>query len=983
MVYVSPATVALTRAWYAWERRGRGVDRYGYPVPLEPPFAVFDPPQPAEPVDDARHPTWLSGLFERRRPAPQPEERKQEEPTIWPGIEDATEFRLCAPAGSARGRSLPSLVRAVAPAAPLAVEWVGFGDRVELRLACGERAAPILEQAVRALMPDAVLESVSPLVEEWPQDVAGQASIEFGLGREFVVPVVASGDSAAIALLVDALAAAEGEEAAVVQLLVDEVRSPWDRAILAATTTPTGAPFFADAPEVTNLAREKCSDLLFACVLRCAVRAASDDRAWDLVRRIAAAVTHERSPGRNELVPLAADDAADIEADVLLRRTFRSGMILSEPEVGLFARVPDGSVVERKLVRNAERTEPAPTCCREGGVLLGTNRHRGVETPVRLSLEARFRHVHVVGASGTGKSTLLLSMILQDIEAGHGLAVVDPHGDLVDAVLARCPDSSASDVVLVDPSDEAHVTGWNLLRASSELDKELLADDLVSAIRRQATSWGDQMTAVLNQAVLAVLSHPKGGTLLDLRMFLLDARFRENFLVEVRDEYLRDFWRHEFPLLIGRRPQTPILTRLNAFLRSRGVRDTVTAQPGIDIGALVRDRKILLARLAQGAIGHENAALLGSLLVASIHQATLARSRECDRSDFFLYLDEFHDVATPSMAALFSGARKFRLGVVAAHQDLSQLRTAGLELERAVLANAHTRICFRVGEDDARVLSRGFGRFDEADLTSLRTGHAIVRVGERGSECNVRVPPLPLLGPAAARERREALRQMSFAKYGSPRVVEEAVTEEPRAAPRDPSAAEETKTPPPRRPVEKREPTVPPTPPERSRTSAAAGQHRYLQEVIRGWGHEHGYRATVEHELPDGGRVDVFLERGDETLGCEIAVTTTLEHEVENVRKCLRAGLGTVALVSTRAGFLAKLRARLERELSAEDLARVEVCSPEGLFGLVSRQPLARERTTAGYRVRVEIARPGVAGEQERRIAEVLAKGLKRLGRVP
>jgi hypothetical protein len=291
------------------------------------------------------------------------------------------------------------------------------------------------------------------------------------------------------------------------------------------------------------------------------------------------------------------------------------------------------------------------------------------------------------------------------------------------------------------------------------------------------------------------------------------------------------------------------------------------------------------------------------------------------------------------------------LGVTAAHQDLSQLRAAGPELERAVLANAYTRACFRLGEDDARALSRGFARFAEEDLTSLRTGQALVRVGERGSECNVHVPPLPSLDPAAARERREALRRESFERYGSRRVT--------------------------------REDAIPAAPPERSRSSAAAGQHQYLQEVIRGWGHEHGYRATIEHELPEGGRVDVLLERGDETLGCEIAVTTTLEHEVENVRKCLRAGLGTVALVSRRARFLAKLKARLERELSAEDLARVEICSPEGFFGIVSRQPLARERTTAGYRVRVEIASPGAAGEQERRIAEILAKGLKRLGRVP
>lgn len=980
-MFVSLSTLARTRAWYAWERRGRGIVGYGHPVPLEPPFAIFDPPQTAAPVDDGRRPTLLSRLFERGKPPPEPQSPEEGDPGLWPGIEDASEFRLCVHAGGAHGRSLPSLARILLPAAPAAVEWVGFGDRVELRLACQSTSAPLLEQAVRALLPDADLESVPALLAEWPREPPGMASVEFGLGREFVVPLAGSAESATVALLVDALAAVEKGEAAAVQLLVDEVRAPWDRAILAAVATPTGAPFFADAPEVTVLAREKCSSLLFACALRCVVRAASDERAWGVLRRIAAAVTHERAPSRNEFVPLAVDDAADVEADLLLRRTFRSGMLLAESEVGLLARIPDGSVAERKLVRHAERTEPAPDACRGDGVLLGVNRHRGVETPVRLGDEARFRHVHVIGASGTGKSTLLLSMILQDLEEGRGLAVVDPHGDLVDEALARCPASREGDIVLVDPSDEEYAAGWNLLRASAELDKELLADDLVAAIRRQATSWGDQMTAVLSQCVLAVLSHPRGGTLLDLRSFLLDARFRDTFLVEVQDEYLRDFWRHEFPLLIGKRPQTPILTRLNAFLRSRGVRDTVTANPGLDIAALVRERRVLLARLAQGAIGRENAALLGSLLVASIHQATLARARENERSDFFLYLDEFHDVATPSMGALFSGARKFRLGVTAAHQDLSQLRAAGPDLERAVLANAFTRVCFRLGEDDARAVARGFARFGQEDLAALRTGHAILRVGERGSECNVQVPPLAALEPVAARERREALRRASFERFGSRRVMEEARLEALPPPPPDSEPRPRPTAPAKQDPAAKRKEASQEAPPERSRESAAAGQHRYLQEIIRGWGQEHGYRATVEHELPAGGRVDVLLERGEETLGCEVAVTTTLEHEVENVRKCLRAGLGTVALVSTRAGFLAKLKARLERGLSAEEYARVEVCSPEGLFGLISRQPLARERTTAGYRVRVEIARPGAAGEQERRIAEVLAMGLKRLSR--
>src|SRR5262249_33562647 len=154
---------------------------------------------------------------------------------------------------------------------------------------------------------------------------------------------------------------------------------------------------------------------------------------------------------------------------------------------------------------------------------------------VKIPRELRLRHTYVIGATGTGKSTLLLNLIRQDIEAGRGVGLLDPHGDLVEDVLGLIPIERHADVILFDPTDEERPAGFNVLQAHSTREKDLLASDLTAIFRRFSTSWGDQMTAVLSNAVLAFLEHPRGGTLLDLRQFLLDREFREMFLKEVTD----------------------------------------------------------------------------------------------------------------------------------------------------------------------------------------------------------------------------------------------------------------------------------------------------------------------------------------------------------------------------------------------------------------------------------------------------------------
>jgi len=219
-----------------------------------------------------------------------------------------------------------------------------------------------------------------------------------------------------------------------------------------------------------------------------------------------------------------------------------------------------------------------------------------------------------------------------------------------------------SDVILFDPSDAEHPVLFNVLHAHSDTEKTLLASDLGGVFKRLSTTWGDQMTAVLGNAILAILENPRGGNLLDLRRFLIEKDFRSEYLQGVADPEVIYFWRHHFPQLSGR-PQASILTRLNAFLRSRVIRNIVGQRDrSIDFSNVMDSGKIFLAKLSTGLIGEENAALLGSLLVSKFHQIAIARQSIAAeaRRDFWLYCDEFHNFVTPSMASILSGTRKYR-----------------------------------------------------------------------------------------------------------------------------------------------------------------------------------------------------------------------------------------------------------------------------------------------------------------------------------
>jgi hypothetical protein len=1011
----------LTEAFYDWERRGRGWQVWDKPVGVEPAFVPFRlrglPPGEAG-FDDGQRPTLLSQVADRligainprnlsRRDASADLDQVPSEPELDCGDRECTELRLSLPQECEVSLEaveqvlvgLPPLSRAVG------FEVIGTSSAIVVQLATAPVDAPILSGAFKAHFPDAVITSSTDYLRQaWGAEGEGRSVVvEFGLSDEFMLPL-----RVLRRLTVDpltgvcaALSDLESGEAGVLQVLWQAVRQPWAKNIIRAVLDEEGSPFFLDAPEVTALAREKVARPLFACVIRCAGRSPQPERAMLIARSLGWALNTLANPPANRLIPLRNDRYPDEvhELDLLGRTTHRSGMILSSSELVSLVHPPSGSVWIEKLVRETGRTRPAPAATTGHGYSLGTNSHGGRTVEVSLSEDQRSRHMYVVGASGTGKSTLLLRLIIQGLERDEGMAVLDPHGDLVDEIMRRLPRQRLDDVVLLDPADSEFPIGFNILSAHSELERTLLASDLVSVFRRLSTSWGDQMTSVLGNAILAFLESDRGGTLVDLRRFLVEADYRREFLKTVRDPEVVYYWQKEFSLLAGK-PQAPLLTRLDSFLRPKTIRHMVAQKESrLDLRRLMDQGKILLARLSQGAIGEENAYLLGTLLVSKLQQLAMSRQelKAIERRPFYLYIDEFQNFVSPSMEAILSGARKYGLGLVLAHQDLRQIQSRSAEVLNSVLSNPYTRICFRVGDHDARTLAEGFSHFDAKDLQSLSTGQAIVRVERAEFDFNLATAMLPSPEAGEGEQLRDAVRAKSRERFGRPRAeVEEILLQQGDAvALGSARVPESTPASDPRRPPAgavspaASAPAPAPTPVSVPTQASSAGrggaQHRYLQELMRRWADANGWRATVEESvLDDLGRVDVALRKGARSVACEICVTTSPEHEAQNIQKCLVAGFGRVLAVSPEKRSLSQIKALVAASLRSDQSAKVSYCAPDELFDMleaIEADSMTSESMVRGYQVKVRLkhGRPNEREAKRGTVAVVIARALKRL----
>ncbi|MEK7502283.1 MAG: DUF87 domain-containing protein [Patescibacteria group bacterium] len=460
--------------------------------------------------------------------------------------------------------------------------------------------------------------------------------------------------------------------------------------------------------------------------------------------------------------------------------------VLTNEELSTVFHFPNKSVETPHIHWVTAKRAPAPAQISQSGLFLGRSKYRGVDKPIYIDIDDRRRHMYVIGKTGTGKSEFLKAMIMQDIKNGEGLAVIDPHGDLIDDILKLMPSKRSEDVILFDPSDTQRPMGFNMLDAKTEEQKHYVVSSIIGLMYKlfdphQTGIIGPRFEHAIRNAMLTVMYEP-GSTFVEVVRALTDASYVQELLPKVTDPIIRRYWTDQIAQTSDFHKSEVldyIVSKFGRFVTNKMIRNIIGQSfSSFDFRQVMDEGKILLINLSKGKIGEENSNFLGLILVPKILVAAMSRQDMPidQRRDFFLYVDEFQNFATPDFAQILSEARKYRLNLIVANQFIGQMEE---EVKNAIFGNVGSVLAFRVGVTDANYLQHEFQpTFSEADLINVERFNTYVKTIVRGEP----VTPFSMdLTRDMSAEKKlanprvsELIRELSRLKYGRDAAVVEA-----------------------------------------------------------------------------------------------------------------------------------------------------------------------------------------------------------------
>lgn len=452
--------------------------------------------------------------------------------------------------------------------------------------------------------------------------------------------------------------------------------------------------------------------------------------------------------------------------------------ILNSEELATIFHFPNKLITTPHINWLHAKTAPAPAEIPNEGLHLGKSTYRGTSREVYISEKDRLRHMYIVGRTGTGKTQFLTDMIMQDIHAGKGLCFLDPHGDAVEEILAMIPSERAEDVIYFKPSDFERPMGINLLEAGTEQEKHFVATNVINMMYKLFDPYktgivGPRFEHAVRNAMLTAMAEP-GSTFVELMRILTDAKYVQELLPKVQDPIVRRYWTDQIAQTSDfHKSETLdyITSKFGRFVTNKLIRNIIgQSQSSFNFRDVMDSGKILLVNLSKGELGEENSSFLGLILVPRILMAAMSRADmpEEQRRDFYLYVDEFQNFATPDFAQILSEARKYHLSLTVANQFIGQIDE---EVKNAVFGNVGTLITYRVGVNDANYLAREYApTFSEDDLLNIERYHVYIKTIVN----NEPVPPfsMSLAKDMAAQEKlknprvAEIIKEMSRVKYG-------------------------------------------------------------------------------------------------------------------------------------------------------------------------------------------------------------------------
>jgi hypothetical protein len=457
---------------------------------------------------------------------------------------------------------------------------------------------------------------------------------------------------------------------------------------------------------------------------------------------------------------------------------FGQSSIFSVDELATLFHLPNKAITTPGIHWLNAKRAPAPSNLPTSGMYLGKSVYRGLSRPVFIDKYDRQRHFYIIGKTGTGKSEFLKQMIMQDINAGEGVAVIDPHGDLIEDILRVIPPKRSEEVILFDPSDTERPMGFNMLEAETEQQKHFVVNSIIGLMYKlfdpnKTGIIGPRFEHAIRNAMLTVM-YEKGSTFIEVVRVLTDQNYVQELLPKVDDPIIKRYWTDQIAQTSDFHKSEVldyIVSKFGRFVTNKMIRNIIgQSDSAFNFRKVMDEQKILLINLSKGKIGEENASFLGLVLVPKILVAAMSRQDMPmeQRKDFFLYVDEFQNFATPDFAQILSEARKYRLNLIVANQFIGQMEE---EIKNAIFGNVGTIASFRVGVTDANYLQHEFQpTFTEQDLINVDRFNAYMRTIVHGE------PVLPFSldttkdiskEKAMQNERvAELVRELSRLKYG-------------------------------------------------------------------------------------------------------------------------------------------------------------------------------------------------------------------------
>lgn len=687
----------------------------------------------------------------------------------------------------------------------------------------------MIKQAVASAYPSARLEEVRD-INIFNRDGKSSGTIggEFSLKKSFIFPIATYQESKrdAASAILNAFSSAKKEDGIGLQLLIRPAKQGWSKAsethisnlkkgksqkktgfmgfdasgfspgdIMEALWKPpeAGKDKEPPKPEDTQLTAleqaevdaisEKARYPAYEVLVRVVVSSSTATRSQVLLNNIVSSFALFDS-ARNNGFKFAMTRNVDDMVTAYLMRFFpqeTNSNILNSIEMATVFHLPSTeSIPTSQVKRQMSKQVDGPTDVMDEGMLIGYNEFRGVKKPIRLKPKDRNRHVYIIGQTGTGKSWLQENMAYQDMMDGRGFAMVDPHGDLVEALLGEVPKERVEDIIYFNPADMDNPIGLNMFEFNTPEQKDFLIQEAINMLYSlydpgHTGIVGPRLEHIFRNCALLLMSDPAGGTFIDVPKCLIDPEFVKAKLKYVTDPQVLDFWTKEFPASQRSNEAGEVIawvvSKFGPFISNDAMRNIIgQTKSGFNLREIMDNKKILLVNLSKGRMGELNAKLLGIIFIMKFQAAAMSRADipEDERVDFSLYVDEFQNFATDSFESIMSEARKYKLSLIMGNQFMTQLTD---KIREAIIGNVGTVISGRIGVTDAELMVKKFQpTFDMDDLTKLPNFQSITSVMIN----NVPSAPfsmnwVPRMGTVNP-QLRDALIRLSKAKYGKPRA---------------------------------------------------------------------------------------------------------------------------------------------------------------------------------------------------------------------